>query len=91
MLGANKAYHAKTWFWSDQYDTKMQIAGLNTGYNQVVPRKDVEAAVSFWHFRDKQLLAVDAINDARAHMVGKHLVEMDPSPEIPAISDTTPI
>jgi 3-phenylpropionate/trans-cinnamate dioxygenase ferredoxin reductase subunit len=89
MLGANKAYHAKPWFWSDQYDTKLQIAGLNTGYDHVVPRKDAEAAVSFWYFRDKQLLAVDAINDARAYMVGKRLVEMDRSPEISAISDTT--
>jgi 3-phenylpropionate/trans-cinnamate dioxygenase ferredoxin reductase subunit len=85
----SKVYHAKPWFWSDQYDTKLQIAGLNTGYDQVVPRKDAEAAVSFWYFRDKQLLAVDAINDARAYMVGKRLVEMDRSPEISAISDTT--
>jgi 3-phenylpropionate/trans-cinnamate dioxygenase ferredoxin reductase subunit len=87
ILGANKAYHAKPWFWSDQYDTKLQIAGLNTGYDQVTTRAGPEGAVSFWYFRDGQLLAVDAVNDARAYMVGKRLIEMDRSPDATIIAD----
>src|SRR5690606_25686597 len=38
MLGAGKAYEAKPWFWSDQYDVKLQIIGLNTGYDRIVTR-----------------------------------------------------
>lgn len=88
MLGARKAYQAKPWFWSDQYDVKLQIAGLNTGYNQVITRAGREDAVSFWYFRDSQLLAVDAINDPRAYMVGKRLIEMGRSPERAAVLDS---
>ena len=39
MLGADKDYVAQPWFWSDQYDVKLQIAGLNTGYDNVVTRQ----------------------------------------------------
>jgi 3-phenylpropionate/trans-cinnamate dioxygenase ferredoxin reductase component len=81
MLGANEPYQAKPWFWSDQYDLKLQIAGLNTGYDRVVTRKGEGDAVSFWYYRDAKLLAVDAMNDARAYMVGKRLIESGKSPE----------
>ncbi len=89
ILGANKAYRAKPWFWSDQYDTKLQIVGLNTGYDQVITRTGPEGAASFWYFRDEKLRAVDAVNDSRAYMVGKRLIEIGLSPEITAISDVT--
>lgn len=88
ILGANKAYHAKPWFWSDQYDTKLQIAGLNTGYNKVIARAGPEGAASFWYFRDELLLAVDAVNDTRAYMVGKRLIEAGRSPQIADILDS---
>jgi 3-phenylpropionate/trans-cinnamate dioxygenase ferredoxin reductase subunit len=83
MLGAATPYLAKPWFWSDQYDLKLQIAGLNTGYDHVVTRKGDGEAVSFWYYRGDSLLAVDAMNDARAYMVGKRLIEAgnSPSPE----------
>lgn len=88
MLGAGKAYEAKPWFWSDQYDMKLQIAGLNTGYERVVRRPgEHEGAVSFWYFREHELLAVDAINDPRAYMVGKRLVEAGKSPAPEAVAD----
>ncbi|MEM6307138.1 MAG: FAD-dependent oxidoreductase [Pseudomonadota bacterium] len=74
MLGAGKDYVAKPWFWSDQYDVKLQIAGLNTGYDQVVVR-DSGAARSHWYYRADQLIAVDAMNDARAYMIAKRVIE----------------
>ncbi|OWY02386.1 FAD-dependent oxidoreductase [Thioclava sp. IC9] len=73
MLGAGRPYAPKAWFWSDQFDAKLQIAGLNAGYDRVVTRRDEGS--SFWYFRDGRLIAVDAINDARAYMVGKRLIE----------------
>jgi 3-phenylpropionate/trans-cinnamate dioxygenase ferredoxin reductase subunit len=80
MLGANAPYEAKPWFWSDQYDLKLQIAGLNTGYDRIVTRKGEGDAVSFWYYQGDRLLAVDAMNDARAYMVGKRLIEGAKSP-----------
>jgi 3-phenylpropionate/trans-cinnamate dioxygenase ferredoxin reductase subunit len=76
IMGAGKDYTAKPWFWSDQYDIKLQIAGLNTGYTHVVTRAGAGASVSFWYFKDAQVLAVDAMNDPRAYMVGKRLIDM---------------
>lgn len=88
MLGAGKDYAAKPWFWSDQYDVKLQIAGLNTGYDRVVTRQgEREGSVSFWYFRGGELLAVDAMNDPRAYMVGKRLIEAGKSPDAGAVAD----
>jgi 3-phenylpropionate/trans-cinnamate dioxygenase ferredoxin reductase subunit len=83
MLGAGREYAPKPWFWSDQFDVKLQIAGLNTGYDRVVAREAAPGAASFWYFRAGRLIAVDAMNDTRAYMVGKRMVEggITPAPE----------
>ena len=75
MLGAGKDYVATPWFWSDQYDVKLQIAGLNSGYDNVMTRQGEGQTVSFWYYRGDQLVAVDAMNDPRAYMVGKRLID----------------
>ena len=87
ILGAATPYHAQPWFWSDQYDCKLQIAGLNTGYDQITTRQGEGDAVSFWYYAGDTLLAVDAMNDARAYMVGKRLIEMGKSPAKHEIAD----
>jgi 3-phenylpropionate/trans-cinnamate dioxygenase ferredoxin reductase subunit len=87
ILGAAEPYVAKPWFWSDQYDAKLQIAGLNTGYTHVVTRKTSEDQIAFWYFRGGTLLAVDAMNDARAYMVGKRLIEAGRSPDPVVLAD----
>jgi 3-phenylpropionate/trans-cinnamate dioxygenase ferredoxin reductase subunit len=76
ILGAGLDYVPMPWFWSDQFDCKLQIAGLNIGYDHIVTRGPEGNAVSFWYFRGDRLLAVDAMNDPRAYMVGKRLIEM---------------
>ncbi len=86
ILGAKAPYVPKPWFWSDQYDLKLQIAGLNTGYDRVVTR-NVEGAQSFWYFLGDRLLAVDAISAPRDYMVGKRLIEMGKSPDPAVIAD----
>ena len=88
ILGAGEPYQAKPWFWSDQYDLKLQIAGLNTGYDRIVTRKGEGDAASFWYYRGDDLLAVDAMNDSRAYMVGKRLIEMGKSPAPEVIVET---
>lgn len=88
IMGAGKDYVAKPWFWSDQYDVKLQIAGLNTGYDTVVTRPgDKEGDASFWYYKGDELLAVDAANEPRAYMVGKRLIEAGKSPDKAAVAD----
>ncbi|MDQ2095792.1 NAD(P)/FAD-dependent oxidoreductase [Rhodalgimonas zhirmunskyi] len=88
MLGAAKDYIAKPWFWSDQYDVKLQIAGLNTGYDRIITRPGAkEGSVSFWYYAGDTLLAVDAANDPRAYMIGKRLIEAGKSPDPVAVAD----
>lgn len=88
MLGANTPYLPKPWFWSDQYDCKLQIAGLNIGYTDVYVRKGDAAGVqSHWYYNGGTLLAVDAMNDPRNYMIGKRLIEAHKSPNPAAITD----
>jgi 3-phenylpropionate/trans-cinnamate dioxygenase ferredoxin reductase subunit len=86
IMGVGRAYEAKPWFWSDQYDVKLQIAGLNAGYDRVVVRKAGEA-VSHWYYAGATLLALDAMNDPRAYMVGKRLIEAGKFPDPEAVAD----
>ncbi len=87
MLGAGAPYLPAPWFWSDQFDTKLQIAGLNLGYDRVVTRGPEGGSVSFWYYRGVELLAVDAVNEPRAYMVGKRLIEAGRSPAPDAVAD----
>ena len=87
LMGVEKEYHAKPWFWSDQYDVKLQIAGLNTGYDKVVTRGAAPGPVSFWYYLGETLLAVDAANDPRGYMIGKRLIEGGKSPSADVIAD----
>ncbi|QOF75097.1 FAD-dependent oxidoreductase (plasmid) [Aminobacter sp. SR38] len=89
MLGAQKVYGAKPWFWSDQYDVKLQITGLNAGYDRIVSRRSEGGAVSFWYYKGDTLLALDAMNDARAYMVGKRLIDAGISPDPAVIANVS--
>ena len=95
IMGAGKEYTAKPWFWSDQYDVKLQIAGLNTGYTDVISRVGAGQTASFWYYDGDALLAVDAMNDPRAYMIGKRLIEAgksaDPSVVADAQADLKPL
>ena len=88
MMGEAETYVPRPWFWSDQFDVKLQIAGLNTGYTQVVVRGEGES-VSHWYYLGNDLLAVDAMNDPRAYMVGKRLIEAGRSPASEMVGDTS--
>ncbi len=88
ILGASKPYVPQPWFWSDQYDVKLQIAGLSTGYDRIITRPgDKAGGVSYWYFAGGRLLAVDAMNEPRAYMVGKRLIDAGKSPDPEAIAD----
>ena len=86
ITGAAQDYVARPWFWSDQYDVKLQIAGLNSGYDRVVVR-DGGAARSFWYYAGDRLLAVDAANDPRGYMIGKRLIEAGKTADPAVVAD----
>jgi 3-phenylpropionate/trans-cinnamate dioxygenase ferredoxin reductase subunit len=88
VAGKPMAYAALPWFWSDQYDTKLQIAGLNQGYDDVITRAGkTERSLSVWYYRGDALLAVDAINDAAAYVTAKKLLERGAGVAKAAVSD----
>ncbi len=87
MLGGSEEYVPKPWFWSDQYDVKLQIAGLNTGYDRIITRPGDGPSVSFWYYQGETLLAVDAMNDPRGYMIGKRLIEAGKSPDPNVVAD----
>jgi 3-phenylpropionate/trans-cinnamate dioxygenase ferredoxin reductase subunit len=75
LLGAPSAYSEVPWFWSDQYDLKLQIAGLSHGHDAVVVRGD-PASRSFaaYYLANRRIIAVDAVNSPREFLQGKKLV-----------------
>lgn len=75
ICGKPAPYDQVPWFWSDQYDLKLQIAGLNQGYDQVVVRGDPKARkFAAFYLKDGRLIAVDAVNAAPEYMMGRKLV-----------------
>ena len=90
MLGETAPYVPKPWFWSDQYDCKLQIAGLNTGYDRIVTRPGTRpGGLSIWYYRAEVLLAVDAMSDPKAYMQGKRWIEAAKSPDPDLLADPT--
>jgi 3-phenylpropionate/trans-cinnamate dioxygenase ferredoxin reductase subunit len=83
ILGEAKPYDPVPWFWSDQYEIKLQITGLLDGFDAAeVVGAPPEAKFSVEYRKVGKLIAVDAINDGRAHMMGRRRVAADLS-EIP--------
>ncbi|MGY8661907.1 FAD-dependent oxidoreductase [Bradyrhizobium sp. UFLA05-109] len=80
LTGDRKVYDGQPWFWSDQGDDKLQIAGLTTGYDRVVLRGDPTKKVfSAFCYKGDKLLGIESINRAGDHMFGRRLLGMDRS------------
>jgi 3-phenylpropionate/trans-cinnamate dioxygenase ferredoxin reductase subunit len=90
IAGGSAPYEPKPWFWSDQYDVKLQIAGFNLGYDETVLRPGArEGAHSIWYFKGGQFIAVDAINDAKAYVSGKKMLELGINPDKAILADAS--
>jgi 3-phenylpropionate/trans-cinnamate dioxygenase ferredoxin reductase subunit len=75
MVGRPKTYSEVPWFWSDQYDLKLQIAGLARPSDRLVLRGDpANRKFAVFHLRDGAVAAVEAVNAAPEYMIGKKLV-----------------
>ena len=75
IVGKSKPYDEVPWFWSDQFDLKLQIAGLSTPADQIVMRGD-PASRSFaaFHLQDGTVTAVEAVNAAPEYMMGRRII-----------------
>ncbi len=75
ICGDDLQYAQVPWFWSDQYDLKLQIAGISHGYDRTVLRGDpASRAFSCLYLRDGQLIAIDSINSPKDFMQSKALI-----------------
>lgn len=88
LAGNPAPYVPQPWFWSDQYDVKLQIAGYNAGYSETLVRPGTrDGSLSIWYFRSGDFIAVDSINDARAYVAGKKMLESGITPPKEALID----
>jgi 3-phenylpropionate/trans-cinnamate dioxygenase ferredoxin reductase subunit len=88
IMGSLEPHRAVPWFWSDQYDLKLQMAGLNTGWTDYVVRGSVaERKFSVYYFRGEQLAAVDSVNRPQDHMLARKLLANGASPSLQQIRD----
>ncbi len=76
ICGGAPVYDTIPWFWSDQFDVKLQMVGLSAGYNETIKREEADGkSFSVWYFKDGELLAVDAINNAKAYVFGTKFIK----------------
>ncbi len=75
LTGAPERYHAVPWFWSNQYDLKLQTVGLSTGYDEAVLRGDpAERSFSVIYLKAGRVIALDCVNRVRDYVQGRALV-----------------
>jgi 3-phenylpropionate/trans-cinnamate dioxygenase ferredoxin reductase subunit len=75
IVGKRAPYAAVPWFWTDQYDIHLQMAGLPAGFDQVVTRGDPETRkFSVFYYRGGRLCAVDSINRPADHLAARKLI-----------------
>ena len=88
MIGDARTYDGLPWFWSDQGDDKLQIAGLTTGYDRVVVRGDPEArSFSAFCYKSGQLAGIESVNRAADHVFGRKILGMNRSIEPEKVAD----
>jgi 3-phenylpropionate/trans-cinnamate dioxygenase ferredoxin reductase subunit len=81
LLGQERPFTATPWFWSDQYDKKLQMAGLSAGADAWVLRGPMEGpSFSVCHYRGGRLIAVDSVNSPRDHLQARKLLDAGVSP-----------
>jgi 3-phenylpropionate/trans-cinnamate dioxygenase ferredoxin reductase subunit len=88
LAGKREPYRAVPWFWSDQGDVKLQMVGIPHGATRSVLRGNPDAgAFSVFHYVGERMIAVDSVNRASDHMVGRRLLEAGVSPPVAVVAD----
>ncbi len=88
ICGDEKPYKAFPWFWSNQYDLKLQTAGINLGFDQTVIRGNPEdRSFSVVYLKEGKVLALDCVNMVKDYVQGRKLVEAGAKPDLAALAD----
>jgi len=88
ICGEAAPYHAFPWFWSNQYDLKLQTAGLSVGYDTTVVRGDPAArSFSVIYLKAGRMIAIDCVNMVKDYVQGRKLVEAQASPDPALLAD----
>ena len=75
IAGRQNCYRALPWFWTDQFDIKLQMAGISQGHDRIVTRGNAESRkLSVFYFKAGRLLAIDSINRPLDHIIGRKLI-----------------
>lgn len=75
IMGEKISYNQVPWFWSDQYDTKLQIVGLLDNYDDIVVRGDTEKqSFAVFYTKDNAIIASDCVNRPAEHMMSRKLI-----------------
>ncbi|HYL85306.1 MAG TPA: FAD-dependent oxidoreductase [Candidatus Angelobacter sp.] len=73
--GRRSAYTAVPWFWTDQFDVKLQMAGISEGHDRIVTRGNAaDRKLSVFYFKKERLVGIDSINRPLDHMMGRKLL-----------------
>lgn len=90
IKGQDAQYDAVPWFWSNQYDLKLQTAGLSTGYTDTVLRGDPNSgSFSVVYLHDGVVIALDCVNAMKDYVQGRKLVANKVAPDLAALADST--
>ena len=88
LLGAPEHYDALPWFWSNQYDLRLQTVGLSLGYDASVLRGDpASGSFSLVYFRAGAVVALDCVNSTRDYVQGRKLILANASPDPAQVAD----
>ena len=76
IMGDKQPYHALPWFWSNQFDLKLQTAGLSLDYDQTIVRGEPESRkFSVVYLKDNKPIAIDCVNNTKDYVQGRKLIE----------------
>lgn len=90
IMGQELAYDAVPWFWSNQYDLKLQTVGLSTGHDQAILRGDpANRSFSVVYLKDGRVIALDCVNATKDYVQGRKLVVERLSPDPAALADAS--
>ncbi|MBB4199617.1 pyridine nucleotide-disulfide oxidoreductase [Rhodoblastus sphagnicola] len=89
LLGREKPFVATPWFWSDQYDVKLQMAVSGAGVDLQVARPSGENAFSLFNYRGEKLISVESVNRPGEHLLARKLLDAGLSPAPDAAADPT--
>jgi 3-phenylpropionate/trans-cinnamate dioxygenase ferredoxin reductase component len=88
ILEKPQPYHTVPWFWTNQYQLKLQMAGINSDYDKTVIRGDIDGhKFSVFYYKNQKLIAVDSLNRPADHLAARKLIQNGISPTFEQVAD----